>query len=257
MRESEKYAYIGTTITAVIVILLLLFIFLPVRRNDDDEGLMISFGEVIDGAGTMRDNPVSEAVTSTPPTVTAPENKDDLLTQRDQSVVIPETRKPEPNPRPQPDPTPRPQPETPVQQPNRDDQRRIEQEAQQAQQADNLIGGSFGSGATSGSGTNTQTTAPAGNPVGTGQSGGNSWSLTGRSLVGNMIAPRYNENVEGFVTVEIRVNASGTVTSATVRRSNISSPELLQAAREAALRTKFSTGDRDVIGTITYNFKLR
>jgi len=251
MKKSEKYAYIGTTITAIIVILLLLFIFLPELSNDDDEGLMISFGEVIDGAGTMQNNPVPlPATVPPPPPVQVQQNREELLTQREQSVVIPETRNPQPRPQPQPQP----------QQPNREEQRRRElesQQAQQAQRADDLIGGSFGAGSASGSGTNTQTTAPAGNPLGSGEVGGNSWSLTGRSLIGNMVAPRYTVNVEGFVTVEIRVNASGNVISATVRRTNISNSELLDAAREAALRTRFSTGDRDVIGTITYNFKLR
>jgi hypothetical protein len=35
---------------------------------------------------------------------------------------------------------------------------------------------------------------------------GNSWSLNGRNLVGNLITPRYEQNVEGEVTVNIRVN---------------------------------------------------
>ena len=85
-----------------------------------------------------------------------------------------------------------------------------------------------GSGNTTGS--NTQ-----GNPAGSGSSGGNSWSLNGRSLNGRLVSPRYDNDVEGKVTVNIRVDESGNVISASVGSpTNISDQETRNAAVSAA-----------------------
>jgi TonB family protein len=214
---------------------------------------MISFGEITDGSGNEQLQ--SEAVVEPIPPVPVKEKPDELITQKDKSVVIPETKtKPEvikPTEQVTPPKTdPRPQPK---QEPSREEQLKKEQQA--SQKADELMS-AFGGGGNTGSG-NTQTSNTAGNPVGQGTSGGNSWSLTGRNLSGTMVSPRYSENEEGFLIVEIRVNAAGNVVSARILRGTISSTTLQDAAKEAAMKTKFSAGSGDVLGTITYNFKLR
>lgn len=239
LTKSEKYAWLGTVISSIIIVLILLFVFLPGIKEEEEGGLMISFGEVEDGSGSSLQPDEALAMPVTP--LNKPE--DELLTQERPSVVIDDSRnKPDEKPV-----------TTPVTKPVVDD--RLEKEEQATQNANDLIGGTFGSGTNQGSGAGTND-APAGNPLGQGQSGGNSWSLTGRNLLGVMPKPRYDENVEGFITVEIRVDASGTVTNANVKRANISSPNMRKAAEEAARKTRFSAGNGVVVGTITYNYKL-
>lgn len=233
MKKSELYAYIGTAISGIIILLILFFVMLPGLKNLEDGGVMISFGEAFDGGGAV-ETPSQSAKPTSPPKA---EVKEELLTQKDKSVAIPETKK---------------KPETT---PTKTDNRQ-QKEQQASQRAEDLIGGSFGSGTGTGSG---QTTGneTAGNPVGSGTSGGNSWSLSGRNLLGTMPTPAYNQNVEGFLTVAIRVDAAGNVIDASISRGNISESTLREEALKAARRTKFSSGSGISTGTITYNFKLR
>jgi TonB family protein len=233
MKKSELYGYIGTVISGIIILLLLFFVLLPGLKNIEDDGVMISFGDAFDGAGSSEKPADQNPQTSSPKS----EVKEEMITQTEKSVVINNTKKPK---------------ETT--QPKADD--RLVKEQQASQQADDLIGGSFGSGGTTGSG-NTEGNQTTGNPVGSGSSGGNSWSLNGRNLLGKMPTPDYNQNVEGFVIVEIKVDASGTVISASVAKYTVSDPSLRNAAVNAAKRTRFSSGSGTVVGSIKYNFKLR
>jgi TonB family protein len=93
-------------------------------------------------------------------------------------------------------------------------------------------------------------------PVNRGQ-GGNTWSLDGRGLKGKLPKPANTFNQEGKVVVQIRVNAAGDVIEAKcVEGTSISDRKTLQLALDAAKKAKFSSGDADQIGTITYLFKL-
>lgn len=118
----------------------------------------------------------------------------------------------------------------------------------------NLFGKTNGTN-TSGDGT-AQGSGSKGNPVGHGSSGGNSWSLAGRGIKGTLPQPSNDFQQEGRVLVEIRVNAAGNVISAVVKGGNISDKATQQLALEAARKAKFTEGDHDQIGTITYNFKF-
>jgi TonB family protein len=114
-------------------------------------------------------------------------------------------------------------------------------------------GNGTGKGSGDGSGDGIQ-----GNPAGHGNLGGNSWSLNGRSLTGRLISPSYDKDVEGKITVNIRVDESGHVSSASIGSpTTISDAETRNAAMSAAHNTRFSAGKGIVTGTITYNFKLR
>lgn len=95
-----------------------------------------------------------------------------------------------------------------------------------------------------------------GNPAGHGSSAGNSWSLSGRGVRGSLPQPSNEFYQEGHVIVEICVNAKGDVISATPKGGNISDKKQIQAALEATRKTKFTEGDHEQIGTITYNFKF-
>ena len=83
---------------------------------------------------------------------------------------------------------------------------------------------------------------------------GNSWNLSGRSIRGTLPIPANTYNQEGYVTIEIRVNAAGDVISATLICSNIFNNKTQQLALDAAKKAKFTEGDHEQTGTITYNF---
>lgn len=246
---------IGSAIFCLLTFLILWFVFMPtVIKPAEDEGIMVSFGDELDGLGFGDMIAGAEELTS-PPTPPQPAEKQELLTQEtEKTLVIP---KKQTNPR----TTTRQVTEQDIQ---RQEQRRREAaaaaEARQRQEAaarsENLIGGAFGSGG-AGSG-NTSGDTRQGNPAGSGTSGGHGWSLAGRSLVGSLATPAYPNNVEGRITVSIRVDASGRVTSTSIGSpTTISDSQTRNAALTAARTTRFSSGSGVSVGTITYNFRLK
>ncbi|WP_295914540.1 energy transducer TonB [uncultured Alistipes sp.] len=84
--------------------------------------------------------------------------------------------------------------------------------------------------------------------------------LQGRGLVGNLPKPEQPTNKSGIVLIRVTIDASGRVTSAAYepKGSTTSDVELVNEARKAALKTRFSER-RAVIegGIITYIFKLK
>jgi len=89
---------------------------------------------------------------------------------------------------------------------------------------------------------------------------GVSFSLDGRT-VQNLAKPDFIGNEDGTVVVEVTVDKSGRVTKADagVKGSNTTNPELLAAAKRAALLTKFNSDGKAPSfqkGTITYRFTL-
>lgn len=89
---------------------------------------------------------------------------------------------------------------------------------------------------------------------------GVSYSLDGRSALA-LPKPYYPGNEEGVVVVQVTVNKSGAVTKAEagVKGSNTADPELISAAKKAALQTKFNVDENAPAfqtGTITYRFVL-
>lgn len=73
--------------------------------------------------------------------------------------------------------------------------------------------------------------------------------------------PNYPGNDQGIVVVQVTVDKNGTVTKAEpgVKGSNTANPELISAARRAALQARFNADNNAAafqIGTITYHFML-
>lgn len=96
---------------------------------------------------------------------------------------------------------------------------------------------------------------------GSGTSGnGPSFSLSGRSAL-SLPKPAYPGNEEGIVVVSVTVDKYGKVINAEagVQGTNTSNTDLIQAAREAALKARFNADPNAAAvqkGTITYRFVL-
>lgn len=96
-----------------------------------------------------------------------------------------------------------------------------------------------------------------GNPIGHGITGGNSWALSGRGIRGTLPQPSNNFNQEGKVVVQIRVNAAGNVVDARCANgTTITDYQTQKIALEAAKKAKFTEGEYEQIGTITYIFRI-
>ncbi|MBP1677667.1 MAG: TonB family protein [Bacteroidetes bacterium] len=239
----------GSIIITGLLMLLLFLIVMPGTKKPEDEGIMVSFGDADDGAGVVEE-PVTKPVeeTYTPPASTPKPVKQTLMTQDDNSVALAEQKKKEKQER------------DAIEQMKKEQARIAAEKKRKEQEAvdkANAMNGLFGNGGSQGSGTTTGTSTQ-GNPAGKGTSGGNSWSLNGRSLNGRLVSPSYDNDVEGKVTVNIRVDASGNVLSASIGSpTTISDSQMRNAAIEAAKNTRFTSGNGVATGTITYNFKLR
>ena len=265
-QQRHIIASIGTILFLLLLFLILWFVTLTAVKPVEEEGIEIAFGEVEDAGGYMPEE--SEAVPLPMPETTAPEqpsapSDNDLMTQEDEEALAlrREQEKKERE---------RKQAEALEKQRQREEQARLEAErkareaaeaAEKAKQAEaiakaNQFGSLFGnSGGNTGSGDG-QGAGQKGNPVGHGSSGGNSWNLDGRELKGTLPKPSNDFKQEGKVVVQIRVNAAGQVISATITGGNVSDKQTQQLALDAARKAKFTEGDHDQIGTITYIFKL-
>lgn len=237
----EKSQYESAIITAIISALILLLLFLcgmTAQRNEMDEGVMVSFGDIDEGFGEQTPQEVeetaSEAVTPTvTPQPTPSVTPEKVITQEDPSVALEREKK---------------------RKAEEAERVRKEEEAKRAKAAA-VAGNAFrkvGTGQGEGSGEGQQ-----GNPVGKGSDGGNSWSLAGRSLRGRLAQPSYKGNDQGVIVVAIRVDASGKVVDANIGTgTTITSEEMRNAALTAAKKNVFTTGNSPAVGTITYKFTL-
>lgn len=265
-QKRHTIASIGTVLFMILLFLLLWFIKLTAFKPEEEEGVEVAFGEVADAGGYMAEQ--SEAVPMPAPVPAAPQSAsspsdNDLMTQEDEESLAlrREQEKKERE---------RKEAEAAEKQRQREEQARLEEErkareaaeaAQRAKEAEaiakaNQFGSLFGqTGNTQGSGSS-QGSGQRGNPVGHGSSGGHNWSLKGRDIKGEVPQPSNNFKQEGKVIVEIRVNAAGQVVNATIKGGDVSDKQTQQLALDAARKAKFTEGEHDQIGTITYIFKL-
>lgn len=266
--KSKIYGVVASLLTLLILLLILLFVYIDKPFIAEDDGIMISFGDGNEGGGIQTEEPIASLPTQTvtPPPMPSEPSPNEYITQEDeQSLALEKQRKQEE--------AKKKAEEAERIRKQKEEQERIEAERiakekalaeeqakkQAAIDKANQLGGLFSNGGSSNQGANgsDNSNATKGNPAGQGNSGGNSWSLKGRSLQGKLATPAYNSNVEGVVVVEIRVNAEGKVIDAkSTSGTTISDKSVQRAAEEAAKKAVFSKGENDVLGTITYRFKL-
>ena len=247
-QERHIIASIGTALFLLLLLLILLFAKLSAVVPENEEGIEIAFVEDTPDTGgypsqTPNPSPTPSDAPSAPsqPAVSQPQpaTPPEPIVSEEETLAIERARKEK-------------------EEREAAERARKKKEAEQTEKANAMASlfGKTGSSSDTGTGTS-QGDGQKGNPVGHGSSGGNSWSLAGRGIKGTLPKPNNTFNQEGRVIVEIRVNPAGQVISATIKGGTISDKQTQQLALDAAKKAKFTEGDHDQIGTITYNFKFK
>ena len=283
MQKSKLYGLIGSTLSSSLILLILWFVVLSAPSSTETEGFLVGFGDSFDGGGSGyvpvrgSSNNVSTGAPSRAVKTTAVSSpsKQALFTQSENSVTLDQQKEK--------DRVSKVQNEINVQRIEEDkrkaDKNRKEQAAINKANAVNGLFGNNGSsgggkgsgngigtgkgGSGSGTGTGKGTGSGSGNgiqgnPAGKGPSGvGSTFKLGNRNYFGNPAKPNYPKDVEGKITVNIRVNENGMVTSASIGSpTTISDSEMRRGAISAANRTRFTAGKNIETGSITYNYRL-
>ena len=275
MDDNKKAKIESGLLTATIMALLLLmlwYVSVEAPRETEEEGVEVAFGDNENGGGAepeavpMPAEPVTQAP---PPTPQAPSENDLIVQDDEESLALAKQREEERKQRAEQQELIRKQREEQARleaERRAEEQRLAEERARQAaieqEKRDKAaaLGGLFGNNqqGAQGSGT-TQGASQQGstNPVGRGSSGGNNWSLAGRSMK-KLPPPSTDFNIEGIVVVAITVDDKGKVIQAKhTEGTTTGDNKLIQLAEAAARKAEFSESDKKFqYGTITYRFKL-
>lgn len=273
--QSHIIAGAGTIIFLLLLLFLLLRLSMSAPLQLEDEGIVITFGDADEGGGMPDVLPMPDPMTQAEqqpaapaPTPVQPSDNDLMAQEDEESLPVAQQNEDELKRQAEQEELIRKQKEEET----RLEAERIEREKalaeQKARQEEAIkkaqaMAALFGqSGSTEGANAENATATPAatskGNPVGKnfGQVDGNMWSLQGRS-VKTMPKPSTDFLEQGKVVVSIRVDKAGNVVAASIGDgTTISDRYTQQLALDAARRAKFTEGDKEQIGSITYNFKL-
>jgi TonB family protein len=277
VKDIQSHIIAGVT-TVVILLLLLLLLFkltisAPIQM--EDEGIVITFGYSDEGGGAPDALPLmpmaqSEVQPAAPAPLPQLPSDNELIVQEDEeSLALAEQNEQEQKRKALEQELIRKQREAEAAQAEAEriarERALAEQRAKEQEAIDkaNQLAALFGqSNSTEGANADDASIEPSpsgkGNPVGKnfGIVDGNMWSLQGRK-VKSMPKPSSDFNQQGKVVVNIRVDKEGNVVLASIGDgTNISDSYTQQLALEAARKAKFTAGEREQVGSITYNFKL-
>lgn len=278
MKKDDTISLIGTIVFHLIIFLILWFTVLKTAVPEEDEGILVNFGNLSMASGTFEPRYTGEVTprpTTPPPPVPTPEPKqEELITQDiEESVSLDNARKEEEKRR--------KAEEQERLRKEKEEQERLQHEEQERQriaaekkrkeeEITNRVAGAFGMGSAEGTsqGDSAEGTGNQGSPFGNADQGANegvggygSFNLNGRSIgAGGLPRPSYTIQDEGRIVINITVNPQGNVISADIGRgTNIDNASMRQSALEAARKAKFNSinGTNNQSGTITYTYKLR
>ena len=276
--DSKIAGAVGTILVHLLLLLAILFLGLRTVLPTEEEGLTVNYGNTDSGDGLFEPAPMSDVAKeleqelpqeSSVPDVSASQNEQ-ITQDTEESIEIKKQRE---------EAKRKERERLAEEKRKRDEQARIERERREREEkikkAASTAQNAF-SNANAGKGTDTDATSqgiaggtgnqgkPDGNADSKNYSGGgtgaSSYSLNGRSIVGSVPKPQYQQNVEGIIVVTIEVDATGKVISARAgaQGTTIGDASLRKAAEQAALKAKFNQigGTTVQTGTITYRYKL-
>ena len=273
--QSHIIAGGGTLVLLLLSFLLLIKLTVTAPVQLEDEGVVITFGDADMGGGMPNVLPMPDPISQLEqqpaapiPTPTQPSNNDLMVQEDEESLVLAQQteeekrRKAEEEEliRKQKEEDARIEAERIAKEKALAEQKAKEEEAIRKAQLAVAMFGQAGTaeGANADNASATSAATSKGNPVGKnfGSVDGNMWSLQGRS-VKSMPKPSTEFKEQGKVVVSIRVDKAGNVVIASIGQgTTISDRYTQQLALDAARKAKFTEGDKEQIGSITYNFKL-
>ncbi len=253
-KAPQRWAALAVVIYLLVLLLLMIFIrFTTFEEDPLSQGILVQFGETDFGEGEQE--LIATDVAATPPPPQRQEAEEQLLTDEREEVALeqqevkaPEKQETE-------------QTEQPIKQ--RDtvivEERVVNKQALFPGRSSESTSTSQGESSDVGN-----QGAPSGGAEGAATGGGEDGDmpvavLKDRSVVGVLPKPAYQANVSGRVVIDITVDDSGRVKSATYRAqgSTTNNSQLVSAAQEAALKARFTPSDNFIQGgTITYVFKM-
>lgn len=261
--KHSKGSLATVLVHGLLLLYLLMFGFKTPLPLPDEAGFLVDFGTDATGRGAM--DPAASPVTVPEHVTAAPEETpDDQLTQDVEEVPPVQFKEPEPAVNTPPEPAP------PAEKPSETPPEPVQQEEPEVREVNPQA--LFPGRSRTNSAQEGQTDTPGNQGTTSGvpnvqvygegsDAGGNSFNLSGRSLAGALPEPEYTRQTEGVVVIEITVDKEGTVVQARyqLRGSTTSDEFLVNAARAAALQTKFNRQPDATmqVGTITYIFKLQ
>ena len=270
--QAHIIASVGTVLSLCLVLLLLWWLQIKAPIIQEDEGIVVAFGDSEEGGGMPDVRPL-DAITQVEqipaPAAPARPSDNDLIVQEDEeSLALAKQTEEEAKRRAE---------EQELIRKRQEEEARIEAERiakekalaeqrakeQEAIDKANQLAALFGQagtaeGANADNASASNTAGTKGNPVGKGMgvTNGNQWTLYGRD-VKRLPKPSSDFAQAGLVVVQIMVDAAGNVTNVTVADgTTISDRSTQQLALQAARQAKFTEGDTPQIGKITYTFKL-
>lgn len=274
MKDIQSHTIAGA-VTVVLLLLLLLLLFKLTMRAPiqlEDEGIVITFGNADEGGGMPDALPLDQIAQPeqqpAPAAPVQPSNNDLMVQEDEESLALAQQTEEERKRQAEQEELLRKQKEAEAQA----EAERIAREKalaekkakeQEAIDRANQMAALFGQtataeGANADNANNNPSASAKGNPVGKnfGHVNGNMWSLEGRSIK-LMPQPSTDFKQQGKVVVNIRVDRAGNVILVSIGDgTTISDRYTQQIALDAARKAKFTEGDKEQIGSITYNFKL-
>ena len=270
--QAHIIAFVGTILSMCLVFFLLWWLQVNAPVLQEDEGIVVAFGDAEEGGG-MPDVRPMDAITQAEqiPAPAAPSrpSDNDLIVQDDEESLALAKQAEE-------DAKRKAEEEELIRQ-RKEQEARIEAERiakekalaeqrakeQEAIDKANQLAALFGQagmdeGANADNASANNSASTKGNPVGKGYGSVNNstWTLYGRDCK-HLPKPSSDFSQAGRVVVNILVDAAGNVTSASVGDgSTISDRSTQQLALQAARQAKFTKGDTPQRGTIIYTFKL-
>lgn len=270
--QSHIIAFIGTLLSMCLIFLLLWFLSVKAPVWEEDEGIVVAFGDLNVGGGMQnvsyldKINQVEQI--PAPATPSTPSNNDFLVQEDDETLVL--AKQAEEKKRKE---------EEALRQRRLQEEARVEAERvakekafaeqkareQEAIDRANQLAAALGLSGTiegaNGEATSAGSGAGMGNPVGKSEgkvvssdSDRNAY-VPGRT-VKYLPKPSSDFKQDGDVVVRIWVDQGGNVTNAQAIDGSISDLATKRLAVQAALKAKFTPGDTPQIGTITYIFNL-
>lgn len=275
LKKDDIYSLVGTLLFHLVIFLILWFTVLKTVVPEEDEGVLVNFGNLNAAAGSFEPRYTGETVSqpTTPPPPSSPSTQtqqEELVTQDiEESISLADAKKKEELKR---EEEKRRQEEIERERLRREEaerQRLVEEQRKREEEITNRVAGAFGMGNTDGTsqGDATEGEGNQGSPFGNSDQGANegvggygTFNLNGRSIgSGGLPRPAYTIQEEGRIVINITVDPRGNVIFTEIGRgTNITNESMRKSAIEAARKAKFNSinGTNNQSGTITYVYKL-